>query len=73
MIKPVVAIQDGSFISGIPYLYINNQWTQVNPYVYNGTSWEMIGGAGVLYPYLLEKNSKFVLDKNTNNILIKDE
>lgn len=53
------------------YVY-NNGWKRAIPYVYDN-GWKIAGGAGVNMVFLLDKDNKFILDKNSANILVREK
>ena len=44
----------------IPHVY-DGEWKPVVPSIYDGSKWQMIGGAGVPYDYYLDSDGKYVL------------
>lgn len=54
-----------------PYVY-SGEWKRSLPWVYNGSKWQQIGGAGANMQYWLDKNGNIITDSHGNPILIRD-
>lgn len=54
-------------------VYNGSTWVQAIPYVYNGTSWEKVGGAGVnMIPFLVSNGDDFYTSNN-EQFLVREQ
>ena len=63
MIRSVIGIwkdATNGFIERMPLIYNQNKWEFVQPYVYNGSTWQPIGAAGTLMiPFITSTGDPF--------------